>query len=256
MEPIEGNEYKVQVTIPAEDVDRAVAQAYKDVSKEAKVKGFRKGKVPRSVLDANVGRGHIRARAGDTLVADTFPEAIEQLGIIPISMPQAAAIKSIVDGEDYEYSGEVEVRPQVTLTSVDGIKVEVEPPVPEEREVDAQIQFLRDQHATLEVVDDRGIENGDFVLLSFTGYVDDEPYEENQVDGLLYELGAGDMPAEFDDALLGAKAGDEVVATFVVPETSMEADLVGKTAKSSTRCSRPSTTSSPRTSPVWSRSTA
>ena len=231
MELLEGNEYKVVVTIPAKDVDRAVAEEYKEMSKQAKIKGFRKGKVPRSVLDANVGAEKIRAQAGDRIVNESFPEAIEQLGLIPAAMPQAAALKPIVDGEDYEYSGEIEIRPQMTLTSIDDIKVRVEVPVPEEREVDAQVEFLRDQHATLEVVEDRGIETGDFVLLSFTGYVDDEPYEENEVDGLLYELGAGDMPTEFDEALLGARAGDEVVAQFVVPMTSLEADLIGKTAK-------------------------
>jgi trigger factor len=115
--------------------------------------------------------------------------------------------------------------------------VEAEPVKATEVEIDEQVEYLRDRFSSLEPVDDRGVEPGDFALISFTSTIDGEPYENNEVDGLLYELGRGQMPQEFDDALLGAHAGDERVSEFVIPETSSQPEYVGKTVRFELRVS-------------------
>jgi trigger factor len=107
----------------------------------------------------------------------------------------------------------------------------VEPLAAEESQIDSQIEYLRERFAQIEPVEDRGIEPGDFAVISFTGYVDDEGYENNTVEAYLYELGRGQMPTEFDDALLGARPGDEITAEFPIPDTSTKPEFVGRTAR-------------------------
>ena len=230
-EPLEGSTVKITVTVPAADVDRAVAHAYSDVAAKVRIAGFRKGKVPRPVIDANVGREAVLAEAVEAIVGDTFPDAVEELGLIPIEPAEVDELDQAVEGTDYVYTADVRVRPEFTLSSTEGLSVEVEPAKATDEELDEQIDYLRDRFSSLEPVDDRGVEPVDFALISFTSTIDGEPYDNNEVDGLLYELGRGQMPQEFDDALLGARAGDEAVSEFTIPDTSSNPEFVGKSVR-------------------------
>ncbi len=231
VEPVEGSQVKITVTVPAAEVDKHIAAAYNAIAGKVRIPGFRKGKVPRPVIDANVGREAVLSEATEGLVNGTFPDAIEQAGIFPAEPAEIDELTEVASGADYVYTAEVRVRPELEISGVDGIVVEAEPAEAGEEEIDAQIDYLRDRFASLEPVEDRAIEPGDFAQISFVSTIGGEPYDNNEIDGLLYEIGRGQMPQEFDDALLGARVGDEVVSEFVIPETSSTPEYVGKTAR-------------------------
>ena len=230
-EALDNDNVKVTVTATPEEVDRAIAKAYADIATKVRIPGFRKGKVPRPVLDANVGRQTVLAQASEDLVSSVFPDAIEQLTLIPAEAADVDELDVVVPGEEFVFTATVLKRPEFSISSADGITVAVEPVAAEESQIDSQIEYLRERFAQLELVEDRGIEPGDFAVISFAGYVDGETYENNEVEAYLYELGRGQMPTEFDDALLGARPGDEIVAEFPIPDTSTKPEFVGRVAR-------------------------
>jgi trigger factor len=230
VEKLQDTRIKLTVEMTAEEVDKAIDDAYVRVARGAKIPGFRKGKAPRPVIDTYMGRDAVIADALEVMVEQSYPLAIDAEGLLPIDRPDVGVLEGLAPGEPYTFTAELDVRPELELSSIKALKVKVPPSKSSDREIDAQLDYLRDRFATLEPVEDRGVEDGDFVMLSFTGTVDGEPYEGNVVDKFLYELGRGQMPVEFDAAMIGAKPGSEVRAAFPIPETSENPDFVGKTA--------------------------
>lgn len=230
-EPLEGNLVKLTITVPAAEVDSAITRAYAKVAEEVRVPGFRKGKAPRPVVDRFVGRERVLAQAQEALVEKSYPDAIDAEELRPIDQPDMGELSGLVEGEDYTYVTEVQVRPEFTLSKgADKIEIKVPPKEAVTSDVDAEIEKMRERVASLEPVEDRGVEEGDFVLISFKGLVDGEAYDGNSVDKYLYEMGSGQMPKEFDEALLGARPGDERQSAFKIPDTSSNTEFVGKTA--------------------------
>lgn len=229
-ERLEDGRVKLTVTVPAVDVDIAIDKAYRDIAGKLRIPGFRKGKIPRPIIDTHVGREAVLAEAQESLVEGTYPLAIDAEELRPVEAPDMGELDGLIAGEDFTYSADIIVRPEFTLSSLDGLTIAAGPSETTEREIDAQIEHHRERFATLEPVD-RPVELGDFVLLSFVGTVDGETYDGNTVDRYLYETQRGLMPEEFDAALVGAKPGDKVVAEFEIPDTSSNDEFVGKTAR-------------------------
>jgi trigger factor len=200
------------------------------LSSKVRIPGFRPGKAPRPIIDTHVGRETVLAEALEDTVEDTYPLALDAENLRPIDRPDVGTLEGLEAGKEYTFSAEIDLRPELTLTSLKHLTVTVPPSTASDREIDAQIDYLRDRFATLEPVEDRGVADGDFALISFTGTVDGEAYEGNTVDKYLYEPGRGQMPPEFDAALFGVKSGGNTRAEFPVPETSDNPEFVGKTA--------------------------
>lgn len=230
VERMDENKVKLAVTVPAADVDAAIDEAYKRIAKKVKIPGFRAGKAPRPIIDSHVGRDGILADAQEELLGRSYSDAIDAEGLRPIAQPEIEELDLLEPGADFQYEAEVELRPELTLSSIDGLSVTVPSSKTTDREIDTQIDAQRERFATLETVEDRGIEADDYVLLSFVGDVGGEPYEGNVVDKYLYEMNRGMMPEEFDTGLMGLKAGDETTISFLIPESSTNPDFVGKTA--------------------------
>ena len=221
---------RLTVTVPVETVDAAIDEAYKRMAKKIKIPGFRAGKAPKPVIDTHVGRDAVLGDAQDDVLTESYTKALDAEGIRPIQQPEMDELDLMQPGKAFEYVAEVAVRPELTLSSIEGLSIEVPSAEASDEEVDVQIDYMRDRFATLEPVEDRGIEEGDFVLLSFVGLVDGEDYEGNEVDKYLYEMSTGLMPPEFEEALIGAKPGDEAKAEFVIPKTSSTLEFIGKNA--------------------------
>ena len=230
-ERLEGTTVKLTVGVEASDVDKAIADAYSEIGVKLRIPGFRKGKAPRPVVDNYVGQQYVLTEATEALVNEWYPKAIDAEGLRPIESPELDALDVVTKGEPYTFQVDVVTRPGLELESYEGIKVEVPRRHVNDADIDHQIEELRERFASLEPVEDRGVAADDFVLISFTGYVDGETYEGNQVDKYLYEMGRGLMPAEFDEALLGLEAGAEKRIEFAIPDTSSNPDYVGKTAQ-------------------------
>ena len=228
VETLEGNRVKITVTHTADEVRDAISDAYTRIARKIKLPGFRPGKAPRPVIDTHVGHEAVLADALEELVEGSYPIALEELDLRPTERPDMGELDGIEEGEGHSYTAEVDVRPVLTITSVEDLVVSVPPTDTSDEEVDTQIDQLRERFATLEVVDDRGIELGDFALITFAGEVDGKTAEDLSVDKYLYEFGRGIMPEGFDDQLLGAKAGDERTVTITVPENAANPDYAGK----------------------------
>ena len=208
-EKLEGTTVKLTITVPAEEVDKAIADAYSRLSAKLRIPGFRKGKAPRPVVDNYLGHDNVLAEATEGVVNDTYPRAIDAEGLRPVESPEMDALDTVTEGQPYTYEVEVVTRPKLTLESYENIKVEVPSPKANDLDIEAQIEELRERFASLEPVEDRGVAANDFVLISFVGLVDGVEYEGNRVDKYLYEMNRGLMPPEFDEALLGVEAGGE-----------------------------------------------
>jgi trigger factor len=230
VEQVNDHTVRLTVTVPAADVDSAIAHAYRKVAKGVKIPGFRPGKAPRHVIDTHVGREAVLSEAQETLLDESYPKAIEAEHIKPIARPEADQLDELLEGAEYTYALTVEVKPELTLSSYESISVTVPPGEASEREVDAQIAHTRERFASLEPVEGRGIQGDDFALISFTGTLDGEEYEGNSVEKYLYEMGKGLMPTDFDRGLEGLDPGSETHIEFEVPDGTDNEEFVGKTA--------------------------
>ena len=231
LEKLDDNRVRVTITHTAKEVDAEVKKAYSRISRQVKIQGFRPGRAPRPVIDTHVGRDSVLAEALQRLVDHSYTRAIEEHRVRPIENPDTGELDLLEEGREYTYTAEVGTRPELTLSSVDDLKATTPPTTTTDAEIDAQIEQLRQQHATLAPVEDRGIEEGDFALISFQGNVDGNTAEDLKIEKYFYELGQGIMPAEFDQGLLGAKPGDTVEVKFEVPANAANPDYVGQASR-------------------------
>lgn len=230
VERLEGSKAKLTVTVAAEEVDRYVDRAYKELGKKYRIPGFRPGKAPRPIIDQQLGKGNILADATENMVNESYSKAVDQEGLRPIESPELEELDIVTPGEDYTFVADIELRPEFTLLDYNTFEVKLPQREVTQAELDHDLESARERFANLEPVEDRGVEANDFVLVSFVGTVAGEAYEGNTVDKYLYEMNRGLMPPEFDAGLIGAKPGDERHVEFTIPDTSSNEEFVGKTA--------------------------
>lgn len=228
LERLEGTRVKLTVTCDATEVAGYVADAYKTIARQAKIPGFRPGKAPRGIIDAHFGAESVLAQALEDLVERTYPKAIDEHRLRPVERPDMGELDLVEDGAEFTYTAEFDTRPELSLSSVEPVTVSVPSAKTTDEEIDAQVDYMRDRSASLEVVEGRGVQDSDFVLLSFAGTVDGKPADDLVVDRYLYEVGRGIMPQEFDQQITGAKVGETVHVEFVVPDTSSNPEYAGK----------------------------
>lgn len=230
VERLEGDRARLTITVPSAEVDREISSAYSEIGSKLRIPGFRPGKAPRPVIDTHVGREAVLAQAQEAVINEAVPKALLAEDLRIVGQPDAGELDMIETGKDYTFSVEITLRPQLTFSSLDDLAATILPKTVSDREIDAQIEMMRDRFCSLEASDGAIAEN-DAALISFKGTVDGESYDGGEVDKYLYELGRGMMPKEFDDALIGVAAGGTTIAEFVVPDTSSNPEYVGKTAR-------------------------
>ncbi len=230
VERLENNTVKLTVTVPAEKVDEQVEKTYKDLGRKYRFPGFRRGKAPKAVVEQRLGREYILGEATEAIVNDSYALAIDAEQLRPIESPEMEALDMVEPGQDYTFVVEVEVRPEIELTDYEPFEVILPERAATQDDIDRNLDQLRDQYASLEPVEDRSVTKTDFVLISFVGTLDGEPYEDNVADKFLYEMGSGQMPPDFEMGLLGAKTGDERHIEFVISDEAPDPRYRGKMA--------------------------
>lgn len=230
VERLEDSNAKLSVTVSADEVDAAIERAYKNIGQRYRVPGFRPGKVPRPIIDQTFGKENILADATEDLVQTVYPKALDAEMLRPIESPEIEDLETVQAGEEYSFVADVTLRPELTLTSVKEFSVTLPPKDATEGDVERSLAAAREQYATLEPVEGRAVESGDFVLLSFVGTVDGEPYDGNVVDQYLYESAKGLLPVEFDEGITGMNPGDERHFEFTINDTGANPDFAGKLA--------------------------
>jgi trigger factor len=198
---------KLTVEVPFEELKPSLDAAYKKIAQQINVPGFRRGKVPPMVIDRQVGRGAVLDEAINEVLPQKYMEALEENSLQPIAQPEIEVTK-FEDNETLEFTAEVDIRPEITLPSYDGLEAEVEDIELTDTEVDEQVEALRERFATLVDVE-RAAADGDFVVLDLKATKDGEVLEGAEVSGMSYKVGRGGMLDGLDEALTGMASGDE-----------------------------------------------
>lgn len=199
---------KLTFSVTPEEFKPAMDTAYQAVAEQVNIPGFRKGKVPRQVLDQRVGRGAILAQAINDSLDGYYRQALTEAGLAPLGQPSADVKKSpdekTLEG-DLEVEIEVEVRPEINLPDYAGLKVVVDEIKVAKADVDSELDALRSRFGSLVTVD-RPAKHGDFTSIDLTATIDGEQIDA--AEGISYEIGSGNLLDGIDEALLTLTAGE------------------------------------------------
>ena len=220
---------RLRVEVPADRVDKAFARVYRQVGREAKVRGFRPGKVPQHMLRGLYGT-EIQARALSDLVEESLAGALKDQGLEPVSEPRLET-GDLNEAQPFAFSAVIEVKPDIELKDYRGVPVErVRADVTDE-DVDRAVKSLQDRNAQLEPVEGRDeVEEGDYVLIDFAGSVDGEPFPGGSAEGYGVDTGAGEALPEFERGLVGMKLGEPGNIAVSFPADANDERVAGKTA--------------------------
>ncbi|HEX2283215.1 MAG TPA: trigger factor [Mycobacterium sp.] len=211
VEKLSPTRVRINVEVPFTELQPDFDRAYKQLAKQVRLPGFRPGKAPAKLLEARIGREAML----DQVVSDALPgrysEAVTSTDVRPIGQPNIEITKKEY-GEDLQFTAEVDVRPEIEIPDLDGLKITVDPIEVTDDEVDAELQSLRARFGTLTGVD-RAAEHGDFVSIDLSATVDGKELPEATTEGLSHEIGSGQLIEGLDDAIIGLKAGETRVFT-------------------------------------------
>jgi trigger factor len=221
---------RVQAEVPAEEVERRVAEAARQLGRQMRVPGFRKGKVPAPVVIRRLGREAVLDEALRRALGSWYADAIEGAGIAPIGEPELDIGEPPREGQPLSFSIEIGVRPSARLGQYKGLEVGRREPAVSEAEVDEELEQLRDRVATLETVERRAAE-GDHVVIDYVGTRDGEPFEGGTGRDQLLELGSGRLIPGFEEQLTGAQAGETRTVDVTFPPDYPNEELAGEPAQ-------------------------
>ncbi len=219
---------RVQAEVSAEEVERRVQQAARELGRQMRVPGFRKGKVPPPVVIRRLGREAVLDEALRKALGSWYVDALDEAGISPIGEPDLNVGDLPQEGQPLEFSIEIGVRPRAQLGEYKGLEVGRREPNVDDEMIGRELEALRDRFATLETVD-RPAETGDHLVVDYIGRVDGTPFEGGEARDQLLELGSGRLVPGFEEQLLGAAAGDRRDVEVTFPE-EYPGGLGGQTA--------------------------
>jgi trigger factor len=215
-EAVDKDRVKLRVEFDESFLGPALNEVYRRWAGQMKVPGFRKGKVPRKIIDARVGPEVIREEALREALPDAYREALKNEGVEAIAPPEIEVVE-FEPGAPVVFEAVVDIRPDVVVPELGSLRLESPPSEVTEQELDEQLERLRDRFAELETVA-REARGGDFVLMDLKGFVHDEPVEGATAPDYLYELGSRQGPPKLDDELEGERAGSILKFTDTLPE--------------------------------------
>src|SRR4051794_30587092 len=221
---------RVDVDVDPRDVEGSMSRAARELGRDMKMPGFRKGKVRPEMVVQRLGRETVLTQALESSLGDWYERAMLESGVSPVGDPKLDLSDLPEEGKPLRFSIEVAVRPRAELGEYKGLEVgRDEPEVPEEA-VDTEINRLREGFARLNPVE-REAKQGDVVLIDYEGKIDGEPFEGGTARDYLLELGEGRVLPELEQALEGAEPGDERQATVPFPDDYPAEEVAGKTAE-------------------------
>ena len=197
---------RLTIDVPYSELSGHVGEAYKKISTQINIPGFRKGKVPASMIDQRVGRGTVLDEAINLAIPSFYSQAAREHDVMVIGRPEVE-VKEYVDNEKLLFTVEVNVRPEVNLPDFSKIEIAVDDVVVSEADIDEQVEALRIRFGTLIAVE-RDAKEGDFVTIDLVARIDGEDVEGGTASGMSYEVGSNRMIDGLDAALVGMKAGE------------------------------------------------
>lgn len=229
VENLENNMAKLTIEVSAEDFEKALQGAYEKNKGKIIVNGFRKGKVPRQMIEKVYGAGIFYEDAANSLIPGEYAKAAEESKLDIVSQPEID-ITQIEKGKEFIFTALVAVKPEVTLGEYLGVEIEkVETKVTAD-DVKAELEKVRDQNSRLVSVTTRGVKDKDQTVIDFEGFVDGVPFEGGKGEDYPLVIGSHSFIDNFEEQLIGAKIGSEVEVNVTFPEDYHAEALAGKPA--------------------------
>lgn len=229
VENLEKNMAKLTIEVDAAEVEKAIQAAYMKEKKNISVPGFRKGKVPRQMIEKMYGAGIFYEEAVNTLLQENYPTAVDESGVDIVSRPSIDVVQ-IESGKPFIFTAEVAVRPEVKLGKYLGVQVTKIDTTVTDEEVDEAVEKERNNNARTVSVTDRPVAQGDTAVIDFEGFVDGEAFEGGKGENHPLEIGSHSFIDTFEEQLVGKNAGDEVDVNVTFPEQYQASELAGKPA--------------------------
>ena len=229
VEKLENNTAKLTIEVPAEEVEKAIESAYQKSKSKFSIPGFRKGKVPRKMIEKMYGVGVFYEDAVNSMIPGAYADAATESELEIVAQPEIDIVQ-IEAGKPFIFTAEVVLKPEVELGKYKGIEVEAKDTTVTDEEVDAELAKVQEQNSRLVAADDKEVENGDQVTIDFEGFVDGVAFEGGKGEDYPLTIGSHSFIDTFEDQLVGKKVGDEVEVNVTFPEQYQAEELAGKPA--------------------------
>ena len=229
VEKLEKNMAKLTIEVSADEVENAIQRAYQKQKSKISVPGFRKGKVPRAMIEKMYGVGIFYEEAANDMIPTAYEKAAVESQLNIVSQPKIDVVQ-LEKGKDFIFTAEVALKPEVELGQYKGVEVPKTDIEVKDEEVMAEIDKEREQSARIITVDDRAVEDGDMTVIDFEGFVDGTPFEGGKGDDYPLTIGSHSFIDTFEEQLIGKNIGEEVDVNVTFPEEYHAEELKGKPA--------------------------
>ena len=228
---LEDNKVRLDVEISPDAVREGVEAKVRELGRKVRVPGFRPGKAPRRVIENHLGRDYIYYEALQDKLPTWYSEAVVETDLRPIDRPEIHFDEPLDEKEGFKFSATVAVRPEATLREYKGVEVPKEAIEVTDEQLDEQLEQMRGQFATLAAVEDRPLEEGDFAIIDFRGerMTTGEPLEGGEAEDYMLEVGRGELLPDFEQNLVGMRAGERKQFGVTFPVDYAETSLRGQT---------------------------
>jgi trigger factor len=220
---------RVAVQVSPDELNRRLQDAARQIGRDLRLPGFRKGKIPPPVVIRQVGRDAVLEEAVRSSLGRWYSSAIDESGIVPVGEPELDFPDMPEAGQPLEFSFEIGVRPVATLGEYRGVEAPRRDTEPDPKQIDDQVEQLRERAARLETKEGAA-EAGDFVVMDFKGYLEGEAFPGGEGRDQMVELGTGTLIPGFEEQLVGASAGDEKHIEVQFPDEYQAEHLAGQPA--------------------------
>ena len=229
VEKLEHNMAKLTIEVPAEEVEQALQASYLKQRNQISMPGFRKGKVPRQMVEKMYGPEVFYDDAANKLVQEAYAKAFDECELELVTPPDIDVVQ-LEKGKPYIFTAEVAVKPEVTLGEYKGLKVDKISTRVTAKEIDEEIDKERERNARTVDVTDRAVEDNDQITLDFEGFVDGVAFPGGKAQDYPLVIGSGSFIPGFEEQLIGAEIGKEMEVNVTFPEEYQSAELAGKDA--------------------------
>ncbi len=229
VEKMEKNMAKLTIEVSAEELEKALQGAYMKQKNKISMPGFRKGKVPRQMIEKMYGPEIFYDDAANAIIPDAYAKAYDECELDIVSQPTIDVVQ-LEKGKPFIFTAEVATKPEVTLGEYKGLKVDKVSNRVTAKEVDAKLEEEQKKNARTVAVTDRAVQDGDEVVLDFEGFVDGVAFEGGKGENYPLTIGSGSFIPGFEEQLVGVEAEKEVEVNVTFPEEYHSADLAGKPA--------------------------
>ncbi len=229
VENLEKNMAKLTVEVPAEELEKAIQAAYLKQKGKISIPGFRKGKVPRVMIEKMYGVEIFFEDAANDLINQEYPKAVDESGLDIVSRP-VVDIEQMEKGKPFIFTAEVAVKPEVTLGKYMGVQVTKIDTTVTEEEVEQELNRERESNARTITVEDRPVEDGDTAVIDYEGFVDGNSFEGGKAENHSLVIGSHSFIDTFEEQLIGKNTGDELEVNVTFPEEYHARELAGKPA--------------------------